>query len=194
MRTFMSDKPKDFWDGLETKEQLYEVFNDTYESNENAKSYLDGQFNFKEGPITYKDNELPEVAKKLKKAAEPLLPVLRDIVKHLPDKVNNSYTAEAAAREWILDLKPYNPDGLAITAWLLLLTLEGKVNGNIITCIETGNNIPTDRAAARAFARFKAYKKKEMERRAAFEQTQEFRTQRIEVALGIRDHIEYPVK
>ena len=44
----------------------------------------------------------------------------------------------------------------------------------------------------RAYNRYKAIKEEAYSRRAEFEKTEEYRLQKIELKLHLRDHIDYP--
>ncbi len=173
---------KEEWDAMQTKEQLYAEFDE----NPNA-----GAFSMEpEMPLFYKDDEFKDVAAKVKKAAAPLLPVLKDILKHLPEKDENKYTffperADAAIKQRI---SPDTTDGMALYTAILLLALES----DFIERIATGMGIPAQRAGRRAYQRYKAIKKKELARRAEFEKTADFRLQQMELKLGLRDSITYP--
>jgi hypothetical protein len=184
------EKPVEYWDGLKTKEDLYNEFNADYEAGGGSRTVLESDFNHNSlmKPY-YEDNEFKEVAQKLRKAAAPLLPVLRDILKHLPENDNKQYSLEELAKARIVSkLGATDRNTMNLYIATLLLALEKDLPERI----ESGLNVPEDRAARRAYKRFMAYKEKEAAKRAEFEKTQEFRTQRIEVALGIRDAIEYP--
>lgn len=181
---------KEYWDSLVSKESLYNEFNEAYEGEGLSRSYMEADFNHNpEMKVFYQDNEFKEVAQKLKKAAAPVLPVLRDILKHLPENENKQYSLVELARDRIINnLRATNRNTINLYVATLLLSLEKDLPERI----ESGMEVPENRAARRAYKRFLAFKKEEREHRTAFEQTQEYRTQRIEVALGIRDHIEYP--
>ena len=174
--------PKEQWDALQTKEQLFKEFDE----DRNA-----GAFNQDpEMPLYYKDNEFKEMAAKIKKAAAPLLPLLKDVLKHLPAKDHNNYTyyperADAAIKQRI---DPADPEGMALYAALLLLALES----DFAERLGEGIGIPQTRAARRAYKRYKAIKEKEEARRTEFEQTAAYRLQTLEMKLGMRDHIDYP--
>ncbi len=173
---------KEEWDAMQTKEQLYAEF----DGNPNAGAYaMDSEM-----PLFYKDEEFKDVAAKLKKAAAPLLPVLKDVLKHLPEKDSNKYTyyPERALGAIQQRISPDTTDGMALYAAILLLALES----DFIERIAAGMGIPAQRAGRRAYQRYLAIKKKIEARRAEFEKTNDFRMQNMEMKLGIRDHIEYP--
>ena len=184
------EMPREYWDALKTKEELYNEFNAAYEEGGGNRTILESDF--KHEPALkpyYEDNEFKEVAQKLRKAAAPVLPVLRDILKHLPETDNKQYSLEEQAKARIVSqLGAADRRTINIYVATLLLALEKDLPERI----ESGMEIPQDRAARRAYRRFLAFKAEEQERRAEFEKTQEYRTQRIEVALGIRPRIEYP--
>ncbi len=173
---------KEEWDAMQTKEQLYAEF----DGDPNAGAYaMDPEM-----PLFYKDEEFKSVAAKVKKAAAPLLPVLKDILKHLPEKDQNKYTyfperADAAIKQRI---SPDTADGMALYTSILLMALES----DFIDRLEKGFGIPAQRAGRRAYRRYKDIKKEDEARRAAFEKTEDFRLQNMELKLGIRDHISYP--
>ena len=183
---------KEYWDSLVEREDLYNEFNKEYEA-ENGIGRTRLESNFGHDPELkpyYQDNEFKEAAQKLRKAAAPVLPVLRDILKHLPEKNDNTqYGLEEQAKARIVStLGAADRRTINLYVTTLLLALESDLPERL----ESGMNVPKDRAARRAYKRFKAFKAEELKLRKAFETTQEYRTQRIEVALGIRDHIEYP--
>lgn len=184
------ERPREYWDALKTKEELYNEFNAAYEEGGGSRILLENDF--KQEPALkpyYEDNEFKEVAQKLKKAAAPVLPVLRDILKHLPETDNKQYSLEEQAKARIVSqLGAADRRTINIYVATLLLALEKDLPERI----ESGMEIPQDRAARRAYRRFLAFKAEEQERRAEFEKTQEYRTQRLEVALGLRARIEYP--
>lgn len=184
------EMPREYWDALKTKEELYNEFNAAYEEGGGNRTIQESDF--KQEPALkpyYEDNEFKEVAQKLKKAAAPVLPVLRDILKHLPETDNKQYSLEEQAKARIVSqLGAADRRTINIYVATLLLALEKDLPERI----ESGMEIPQDRAARRAYRRFLAFKAEEQERRAEFEKTQEYRTQRIEVALGLRARIEYP--
>ena len=182
---------KEYWDGLVSKAELYNEFNADYEAGGGSRTVLESDFNH--DPLMkpyYEDNEFKGVAQKLRKAAAPVLPVLRDILKHLPEKNDNEqYSLEEQAKARIVStLGAADRRTINLYVATLLLALEKDLPERI----ESGLDVPEDRAARRAYKRFMAYKEKEAAKRAEFEKTQEYRTQRIEVKLGIRDAIEYP--
>ncbi len=173
---------KEEWDGMQTKEQLFNEF-DT-DSNSVAFSFEP------EMPLFYKDEEFKTAAAKIKKAAAPLLPLLKDVLKHLPEKDENKYTFYPERAEGAIDkrISPDTADGMALYAGILLLALES----DFIERLAKGFGIPEQRAGRRAYRRYKAIKEKIAARRAEFEQTADFRMQNMELKLGIRDHITYP--
>ena len=181
---------KEYWDGLTDREALYNEFNAAYEGEELNRVSMEADFKHDpEMKPYYQDNEFKEVAQKLKKAAAPVLPVLRDILKHLPETDNKQYNLEEQAKIRIVStLGAADRRTINIYVATLLLALEKDLPERI----ESGMEIPQDRAARRAYRRFLAFKAEEQERRAEFEKTQEYRTQRLEVALGLRARIEYP--
>ena len=72
------EKPREYWDALKTKAELYNEFNAAYEEGGGNRTILESDF--KHEPALkpyYEDNEFKEVAQKLRKAAAPVLPVLR---------------------------------------------------------------------------------------------------------------------
>lgn len=182
---------KEYWDSLIKRQDLYNEFNKEYEA-ENGIGRTRLESNFGHDPELkpyYQDNEFKEVAQNLRKAAAPVLPILRDILKHLPGTGNNDNTLEERAKARIISqLGATERQTMSLYVATLLLALESDLPERL----ESGMNVPKDRAARRAYKRFKAFKAEELKLRKAFETTQEYRTQRIEVALGIRDHIEYP--
>ena len=181
---------KEDWDKLKTKEQLFEEFDENY-SHPVMKAIMDGALGGDpEMKRYYSDEEFREMAAKIRKAAEPLLPLLKDVLKHLPEKDRNGYTfypekAEGNIRAYI---KPFTIDGMAVYAAVLLMALESDFSERIAE----GFGIAKERAARRAFQRYLAFKKEDDRKREAFEKTEAFRVQSMELKLGLRDHIDYP--
>ena len=187
------------WDALKTKEALYAAFDvpDGVQQAERARLAESGP----NLTLYYADEEFPEIAKKLKKAAETLRPILEDIAKHLPAQVGHKHVtsirggnSKACSDELLRELDCKSVDGLPVLVWLLLLALDDKNPNNIIKCIETGNGIPQARAAYRAYQRYKAFKEADEKQLAEFKDTEEYKLQQLEIRLGIRKEIELPQK
>ena len=182
---------KEHWDALKTREDLFAEFDADYESNETMKAIISGRYGGDpEMGLYYGDDEFKTVAEKIRKAAAPLLPLLKDVLKHLPESELKGYSYEERAEGRIQDpvLHPWNPDGLALYTAVLIMALEK----DYINRLAEGIGIPELRAGRRAFQRYKAYKDADAKRKADFEKTEAFRVQSMELKLGIRDHIDYP--
>ena len=73
------DKPKEYWDGLQTKEDLYNEFDVMQESTRAEFARDPEQAHY------YKDGEFKAVANSLKDSVKVLLSVLPDITEHFTD-------------------------------------------------------------------------------------------------------------
>ncbi len=187
----------EYWNGLKTKDQLYAEFNENYNSAGPMpvimESQLDADADLKQ---FYSDKEFSEVAKKVKEAGKNIIPLLKDILKHLPPdtgvapgNTTGKYTYEEFAEGKLADMfRNYKPENMAVYVSMLVVMLDKQLPD----ILAEGMGIPEKRAARHAFRRFMAYKKEEMKRRADFEKTEAFRVQSMELKLGMRDHIEYP--
>lgn len=179
----------EYWDGLKTKEQLIKVF-EPLEKYGNGLAILQNSFGTNpELPGYYQNEEFKEVALKLRKMAKQMLPVLKDISKHITYPISREHVKTVTD----LKLKGFfdgNNIPLAVLYYteFLILALEG----DYVDRIDRGFTIPEIRAELRAYKRFQAIKKEDDNRRAEFEKTEEYRLQKIELRLGLRDHIEYP--
>lgn len=183
------EKPVEYWDGLTSKEQLIKVF-EPLEKTGNSLILLQNNFGADpELPGYYQNEEFKEVAAKLRPMAENMLPVLKDISKHIPYNINKEHVKTTAN----LKLKDFFENSTIPLAVLyytefLIMALEG----DYVDRIERGFTIPETRAKLRAYKRFRAIKREEDSRRAEFEKTAEYRLQKMELKLGLRDHIDYP--
>ena len=182
------------WDKLQDKKDLYAVFTpkDSQEETELAR-FRQAAENLS---IYYKDEEFKEVAAKLKKAAEPLLQVLKDIEKHLPERVGRivirdigNSSCKQAAKDLIDEFELDERDGLPVLVALIQQALSYEAEENIIKHIETGNDIPRARAAFRAYKRYLAFKEDDARQLEAFKNTPEYKKQLMEIKLGLRSAI-----
>ena len=175
-------KPVKYWDSLKTVEQLTEAFQDN-----TLKIFL---ANNKEDFLEkfYKDQEFATAAEKLEKAAKQTIKVLKEIRSKLPYRNKECEEKARANINVMLSSVNEEPRSIAIYTDVLLIALQE----HYIKKINSGFSIPEIRAAKRAYHRYLTLKKEKERRRVEFEKTQEYRTQAIEVKLGIRDHIEYP--
>ena len=191
--TFKNKFTLEQWDGLKDKKDLYAVFTpkDSQEETELAR--------FKQAAenlsIYYKNEEFKEVAAKLKKAAEPLLPVLKDIEKHLPERVGRiairdigNSSCKQAAKDLINGFE-LDERGLPVLVGIILQALSYDAEENLIKHIETGNDIPRARAAFRAYKRYVAFKENDARQLEAFKNTPEYKKQLMEIKLGLRSEI-----
>lgn len=172
---------KEYWDGLQTKEELYAVFDKVGDQVPVPLADME---------CYYKDGEFKAVAASVKEPAEKLLAVLPDILEHfaggLPDRWRNK--AEEIYNEMNLDLT----DGMAICAGFLSMALDTSNEKSFVKRVESGNGIPEIRAEYRAYTRYKEFKAKDKARLEAFKRTPEYKMQAMELKLGLRDHIDMP--
>ena len=182
------------WDKLQDKKDLYAVFTpkNSQEEAELAR-FRQAAENLS---IYYKDEEFKEVAAKLKKAAEPLLQVLKDIEKHLPERVGRivirdigNSSCKQATKDLIDEFDLDERDGLPVLVGLIRQALSYEAEENIIKHIETGNDIPRARAAFRAYKRYLAFKEDDARQLEAFKNTPEYKKQLMEIKLGLRSAI-----
>lgn len=182
------------WENLQDKKALYAAFTpkDNGEEVELAR-FRQAAENLS---IYYKDEEFKEVATRLRKAAEPLLPVLKDIESHLPERVGRicianiaNSSSKEAAEKLIKDFDLDERDGLPVLVGLIRQALSYEAEENIIKHIETGNDIPRARAAFRAYKRYLAFKEDDARQLEAFKNTPEYKKQLMEIKLGLRSAI-----
>ncbi len=177
------DKPVKYWDSLQTKESLYEAFDNMDPANRNA---IAGN---PEATYCYKDEEFKAVGEKLEKQAKILRPVLQDIVNHFC--ANGEYHKDQASAAMSRILINY-PPGIAAVAFIINNALDSDDPESFINRVKTGNGIPEERAARRAYKRYDEFKKKDYARMEAFKKTQEYEIQMAELKLKMRDKIELP--
>lgn len=184
------------WDDMRDKKTLYAVFSKNYEKNGEVARFTQAA---KSLPIYYKDEEFAEVAKKLKKEAERLLPILEDIAKHLPDKTETQYVkyipggdCKKASKEMIKSLSNGSQGSLPLLVGLVLQILDYKAEENIIKRLEVGDGVPQARAALRAYNRYLEFKEKDAQWLEKFTGSSEHKKQVMEMKLGLRDSIGYP--
>jgi hypothetical protein len=176
------DKPKEYWDSLESKESLYNEF-----EKKNSSDLLVTDPNL---PIYYKDGEFKAVADSVKDSVEKLLAVLPDVCQHFAEGVDEIIKNKAVTIVNDLDLD--TSYGMAVCAWVLYLILDTSNEKSFVKRLESGNGIVEYRAACKAYARYMAFKEKDKERMLAFMQTPEYKMQAMELKLGLRDAIEVP--
>ena len=182
-------RPAEYWDGLKTKEQLIKVFESLEKSGNGLTLLVNNYGADPDLPGYYQNPEFKEVAAKLRPMAEQMLPVLKDISKHIPTHVKQEYLKEKAnsrLRDFFKNISL--PLAVLHYTEFLILALEG----DYIDRIERGFTIPEARAELHAYKRYQAIKKEVDTRRAEFEKTEEYRLQAMELKLGLRDHIDYP--
>ena len=183
------------WDSLVDKKELYAAFNQYYENENLNLNYLSILAKDPAADFFYSDAELETMAKKFNDAAKPLRPVIKELLKRFPDPkrpgFNYSYEDQAEGRIESY-IRPWTMDGLGIYTALLLLALSDDPNMGYAARLKEGFALPQLRAARRAYRRYLAFKEEDARKRAAFEQTPEYRLQKLEMLEGKRDHIEYP--
>ena len=185
MYEYKANTTAEHWNSLKTKQQLFAEFDKDY-TNERMRPYVEAQLGGDpELKEFYTDDEFREMAAKIKKAAVPLLPLLEDILNHLPAKEEHLQRAESVIRKRI---EPFTSDGAALYAAVLMLALKTDFTERLAA----GFGITKDRAGRRAFQRYLAYKKEDNRKREEFEKTEAFRVQSMELQLGLRTAIEYP--
>ena len=182
-------KPAEYWDGLKTKEQLIKVFEPMEKFGNGLMLLINSYGADPDLPGYYQNPEFKEVAAKIRPLAEQMLPVLKDISAHIPTHIKREHIKEAANSK-LRDFFKNSTLPLAVLYYteFLILALEG----DYIDRIERGFNVPETRAELRAYKRFRSIKREEDSRRAEFEKTAEYRLQKMELKLGLRDHIDYP--
>lgn len=178
------EKPKKFWDSLQSKEELYAEF----EKMSSADSVL--IVSDPDLPIYYKDGEFKAVFDSVKNPAEDVQAVMPDVCQHFAEGVDD--IIKNKAETIVADLDLDTQYGMAMCAWVLYLVLDTNNEKSFIKRLESGNGIPELRAACKAYARYMAFKEKEKERMLAFMQTPEYKMQAMELKLGLRDKIEMP--
>ena len=182
-------RPAEYWDGLKTKEQLIKVFESLEKSGNGLMLLINNYGADPDLPGYYQNPEFKEVAAKLRPMAEQMLPVLKDISKHIPTHIKQEYIKKEA-NSTLRNFFKNNALPLAVLYYteFLILALEG----DYIDRIERGFTIPEARAELHAYKRYQAIKKEVDTRRAEFEKTEEYRLQAMELKLGLRACIDYP--
>ena len=79
-----SDKTKEYWDSLQSKEELYNEFEKMSSADELAVTGTDPDL-----PIYYKDGEFKAVADSVKDHVEKVLAVLPDVCQHFAEGVDD---------------------------------------------------------------------------------------------------------
>ncbi len=177
------DLPVEYWNALQSKEELYAKFD---KLDGVTKTGYDAD---PVQPMYYKDDEFKVIGERLRAVADTLRPILLDIVAHYTD-AGELCRNEAIDRAADLPLDTH--ENIAVYAWTMYLLLDSNGDHSFIKHIESGSGIPEARAAYRAFARYKVFKDKENERMEAFKITPEFRMQQTEMKLGLREFFELP--
>ena len=177
--------PVNYWDGLKTKEELYEGIDSMDPADRNL--ILAGEPAYMKG--YYKDNEFKEVGEKLENVVKALRPLLKDIEKRF---AAGDY--EERVKQTLNSFNLNSNAELGLMALLICNALEaGNVYGeSFINRIKNGNGIPEERAAIRAGERYNAFKKQDAEKLEAFKQTPEYALQEAELKFKRRDKIELP--
>ena len=185
--SYKSNLPKEYWDGLQSKEDLYKEFDSM------AKEI---QFTFAKDPDQawyYKDGEFKAVADSVNGCVKTLQAVLPDIVDHLTDSEVEKERVKTEAFDLFRNNFDFDrPDEIAKFAEVMRLALSLEDDKSMFRRIESGNGIPEARAAYRAFARYRAFKNEDKAKLEAFKLTPEYHIQETEIKLGLRDHIEVP--
>ncbi len=177
------DLPVEYWDSLQTKEELYAKFD---KLGNVEKTGYDAD---PEQPMYYKDDEFKVIGERLRAAADTFRPILLDVATHFADNVElcrNEATDRAA------DLPLDTHEAIAIYALTMYMLLDSNGDNSFIKHIESGCGIPEARAAYRAYVRYRAFKDVEEKKMEEFKGTPEFRMQEVEMKLGLRDSIELP--
>ena len=181
------DKPKEYWDELQTKEDLYNEF-DGMQATTRAEFARDP-----EQAHYYKDGEFKAVANSMKDSVKVLLSVLPDITEHFTDSDVEMERCKTDAENILGERFDVDrPDDVAIFAWLVYKALDADNVKSFYKRIESGDGIPEARAAYRAYSRYKAFKDGESARLEAFKKTPEYKMQAMELKLGLREYIELP--
>ncbi len=178
-----SEFSKEYWDSLQSKTELYEVF-ETMDPAKAVECAGDPDNN-----LFYKDGEFKAVATALKNAAEPLRPILEDIASHCTDVLE---PRRNDAETLLSDFDLTNEDNIAMIACFINIVLDSDREGSMIRLLESGNGIPETRASYRAYARYQAFKAEDDVKLEAFKKTPEYQMQAMELKLGLRDHIDLP--
>ncbi len=180
---------KQYWDQLQSKEDLYNEFDRMQETNR-AEFAGDSEL-----AHYYKDGEFKAVSDGVKGSIKTLLVVLPDIVEHLTDSEEEKKRVETDAENLFKENFDFDqPDEIAKFAEVMRLALNAEDENSMFRRIESGIGIPEARAAYRAYARYKAFKDEDSARLAAFKKTPEYQMQAMELKLGLRDHIDLPEK
>lgn len=146
-------KSVNYWEGLQTKEQLETAFRDLAPAK---MGMLTGGLGVDpELPGFYQDDEFAEVAAEFKAVADEMKPILKDVLDHIPfayDKKLYKERAEGKIETFIAH-KPNVPLGVAEYTIFLLMALDDYTER-----IGRGFTVPEVRAAMQALARYKELK------------------------------------
>ncbi len=183
------------WDSLTSREELYKVFNEYYESQGLRLNYLSDLARDPEANYYFSDKEIEELVKEFKAAAKPLKPVLEKILNRLPNPATSymPYDFTERAKGRLDSIRPETQDGFGTYTAILLAALDDKNEfGSFAKFLSMSFHISQLRAARRAYKRFSKFKEDELARRREFEKSSDYKMQKLEIAAGIRKEIEYP--
>ena len=176
--------PVKYWDGLKTKEELYEKFDDMEPGDKNL--ILAGVCSHNSN--NYANSDFEKVAEKLENAAKTLRPVLQEIENNFSSGQEYKNRAQAILNKIHLD----NNTEIAMLALLINYALDKSAEDSFINRIRSGNGVPEERAAHRAGERYQAFKAADAARLEAFKNTPEYALQEAEMKFKQRDKIEFP--
>ena len=149
-------KSVNYWEGLQTKEQLETAFRDLAPAK--MEMLTGGAGADPELPGLYADDEFAEVAAAFKAVADEMKPILKDVLDHIPfvyDKGLYMRRAEAKISMFFTN-KPNVPLGVAEYTIFLLMALDDYMER-----LGRGFTVPEVRAAMQALARYKKLKEGE---------------------------------
>jgi len=184
MEKSIANFPVSYWDGLKTKEELYEKFDNMEPGDKNL--ILAGICSHNSN--NYADSDFEKAAEKLENAAKTLRPVLQEIEKNFASGEEYKSRAQAILNKNNLD----NNANIALLALLICEALDKSIEDSFINRIRTGNGVPEERAAHRAGKRYQAFKAEDAARLEAFKKTPEYALQEAEIKFKQREKIELP--
>lgn len=180
-----SDKPKEYWDSLKSKEELYAEFEKMSSADETFIVGADPDL-----PQYYQDDEFEKVAGSVKDSVEKVLAVLPEVFTHFAEGADDLVKNKASI---IMDDMEIDSNyGMALCAWVLYLALDTSNEKSFFKRLESGNGIIERRAACKAYARYRAFKEEDQMRMLKFQMTAEFQMQLMEKRLGLRDEFQLP--
>ena len=186
---------KEQWDSLKSKEQLYKVFNETYENDVAKQNLLPIFTQDPEAKYFPSDEEIEALVKEFREKAKPLLPLLKNLLKRFPNPATSymPYDFPERAKGRIMEyIRPEFQEGLGIYTALLIYALGDDESLSFTASLKNAGYVPRLRAARRAYRRFMEFKNAETRTRQEFEKTEAYRIQVLEMKAGERDHIDYP--